>query len=917
MADKIVDVLFENAGSQVLADGVTTFGQVFSKGEVPAQSGLVATINGVSTAVQMDVKTTYDDGSAKMVVLSVMRPDLVAGQYVDASLSLATTAVSNPAIDLGAALKTHAMSVDLTVGGTTQHVDVLAALQQALADGTASFWQEGPLATQARVEIPLEGSQRLVFDVTAFKDGQLKVDAQFNNDRAMETAGGRSDYGVVVNLDGKQVANQTIDQGQYQNWHTSFSTGGADGGQGLGSSSEGWLNIRQDIAHLEATGAVAQYDLATGIAQSLLDSFAAATQASSWNDPLATNGVTQYMPGTGGRGDIGFTTAANTAWLISQDAGVASYALGQAETASAVPWHLWDATNDRWLSTDEYPQLWTDARGGAGTPGDATSGTLTQQGDANTGWTLDPAHQPDLSYVPYLLTGERWMLDNLNAQASWNVLAQWPDVRDDASDILVNSNQVRGAAWSLRQIDEAAWASPDGSVEKAYFTEASDANWSWLVSQIPTWTAQQGEAHGWVPGVYGTAGALPPWQQDYFASTAIAAASQGNADALTFLKWEANFLVGRFTHEADGFAQHDGAAYLIAIGDTSGALYQSWAEIGAHTAAQGWSNGDGWSQTQGDYGQLALATLAGIAKLIGSAEAKAAYDALLADQPPFTSASDFAQDPTFSVAAPGTGTGATSPIAPTTPSTPVTMPTDPTGTPTGTDTPTEPTGTDAPTTPAGTDTPTEPTGTDTPTTPIGSDAPTKPTGTDTSTDGGKPALPVDTAPTTGTDTTGADQPTAPVTDLPAGNAGAPAPGEASPMPLTMVLSGDAWNGAPQAIISIDGTNVYSGQIAASHGDGGIELYLGDIDSGLAHAISVQFLNDAWGGTADTDRNLYVEDLRVGGVSTGQHAELLQAGMADFAIAAQATDALLATAPTSEEHPLVNYDLVPTPDALLG
>jgi hypothetical protein len=220
--------------------------------------------------------------------------------------------------------------------------------------------------------------------------------------------------------------------------------------------------------------------------------------------------------------------------------------------------------------------------------------------------------------------------------------------------VVVNGGQVRHSAWALRQIDEAAWASPDGSAQKSYFTEASKANWAWLVEQIPAWTAAQGEAHGWLPGDYGTVGALPPWQQDYFASTAIAAASHGNADALKFLEWQSNFLIGRFTHEGQGFELRDGAAYLIAISDpATGKPYSTWAEIGAHTVANDWSNGNSWARSDGDYGALALATLAGIAHLTGSAAAAAAYNALLAEAPPHTTADAFFNDPIFAIAAPG------------------------------------------------------------------------------------------------------------------------------------------------------------------------------------------------------------------------------------------------------------------------
>jgi hypothetical protein len=766
----ITSIDYQNSGQQLLAGGISTSGIVFKSGELAGGSVLTASIGGVQVAVQVDVKTTYADGSAKMAVLSLARPDIAAGATVEAMLSVAPAATSPPpALNLDTALIGHSFTVDVTTAGVTSHINVLAALHDALAHGTASFWQSGPLASQARVEVPLAGSQRLVFDVTAFANGGFNVEAQFNNDRTMEAVGGRIAYSVAVTMDGHSVAQESVNQGQYQNWHRSFASDGRNGGQGLGDAAHGWLNIRQDMEHLEAAGAVAQYDQGVGVANTLLNSYATATTAAGWNAPLAADGVTQFMPATGGRGDIGFTTTANTSWLITQDIRAANYALDQAEAAGGIPWNHWDAAHHGWVSTDNYPLLWTDPRGGTGTPGNASSTGLTQQTDALTGWSLDSAHQPDLSYVPYLLTGQRWILDNLQAQAAWNVINQWTNTRGDGHDLVVADNQVRGAAWSLRQIDEAAWASPDGSAAKAYFTAASQENWSWLVSQIPLWTAQQGEAHGWLPGVYGVAGAMPPWQQDYFASTAIAAAKQGNADALTFLKWEANFLVGRFTHAAEGFAPHDGAAYLIAISDpVTGLPYTTWAQIGAATVAAGASNGTGWAQSQGDYPQLALATLAGIAELTGSAAAAAAYHALLADKPPFTTTADFNRDPTFAIEAPGSV-----------------------------------------------------------------------------------AAPI------------------------------PVPPSAADEALSIILGAEAWNGAPIAIVKVDGVQVFNGTVTATHASGGAEIQLGRFATNIGHAVSVEFTNDAWGGSATTDRNLYVEDLRVNGISAGKTAALLSNGSVVF------------------------------------
>jgi hypothetical protein len=192
--------------------------------------------------------------------------------------------------------------------GATIQVDVLDALRKSLAGGSADYWQKGALASSARVEVDLPGSLRLEFDVTAYKGGGISVDAQFNNDQAMQASGGRVSYEAVVRMNGQEVARESVNQGQYQNWHRGFSTDARNGGQGLGDASQGWLNIRHDMEHLEGTGAVAQYDQAVGVSPALLEAYATAAAAPGWAAPLAADGVTRFMPATGGRQDIGFTT---------------------------------------------------------------------------------------------------------------------------------------------------------------------------------------------------------------------------------------------------------------------------------------------------------------------------------------------------------------------------------------------------------------------------------------------------------------------------------------------------------------------------------------------------------------------------------------------------------------------------------
>ena len=613
-AGDVVGFALQNNQSAALGQRVITFQQVFLAGQVAVGAHLTATINGQKIPVQMDVKTTNSDGSVRMAILTLTQPAMAANSSLAGMLSTTGAASASP-LSL-TALDASRYNLKITIalhGGKTVTLDAATVLQHALTAGTVSYWQKGPLATQGRVDVAIAGSLHVTLDITLRADGSIATDVQFNNDYAMQSSGGTVAYDLAISQNGKTELQQSnITQYQYQTWHRTVSSNG-----------ESQVNIVRDIAYLERTGAVPGYDLSAGVDASVL-----AGEVIADNGILGAANVGQYMPTTGGRPDIGPTTGWNAVWLMTQNQQAANYALAQADAAGSVPWHYFDPKTNTYLSLKDYPTLWADPRG---TP------TLTQQPSDASGWTPDAAHQPDLSYVAYLLTGSRYYLDQLNAQATYAEFATWQQYRQNGQGLVANgADQVRAQAWSLRQIDEAAWANPDGSAEKANFTALSNNNWHWLVSQIPAWTQQQGEAHGYIPGDYRQGSSavtgMAPWQQDYFASTAIQAAQHGNADALTFLKWEANFLVGRFLNAANGFNPHDGVVYNLIVGDGAGVNFKTWAQIGQATVANGQSNGNGWPNA--DYAALAAQTLAGIITVTGSADAVKAYNWLLSSDAP-------------------------------------------------------------------------------------------------------------------------------------------------------------------------------------------------------------------------------------------------------------------------------------------
>jgi Ca2+-binding RTX toxin-like protein len=102
--------------------------------------------------------------------------------------------------------------------------------------------------------------------------------------------------------------------------------------------------------------------------------------------------------------------------------------------------------------------------------------------------------------------------------------------------------------------------------------------------------------------------------------------------------------------------------------------------------------------------------------------------------------------------------------------------------------------------------------------------------------------------------------------------------------LVLKISQDAYNGSAQYTVSVDGKQV-GGVLTASalHGSGKSDTVTvkGDWAAGV-HDVVVTFLNDDWGGSAATDRNLYVDGATYNGAAVGNAArELLGNGSAGF------------------------------------
>lgn len=95
----------------------------------------------------------------------------------------------------------------------------------------------------------------------------------------------------------------------------------------------------------------------------------------------------------------------------------------------------------------------------------------------------------------------------------------------------------------------------------------------------------------------------------------------------------------------------------------------------------------------------------------------------------------------------------------------------------------------------------------------------------------------------------------------------PEPSPSGKSTIKLRVSEDAWQGDAQFRLVVDGKQVGGDHtVTAKHGAGAWQEIVveGDFGSAGPQKVEVKFVNDAWGGTPTTDRNLYVDWIEVNG-----------------------------------------------------
>jgi hypothetical protein len=225
----------------------------------------------------------------------------------------------------------------------------------------------------------------------------------------------------------------------------------------------------------------------------------------------------------------------------------------------------------------ERPAYWLDPRWQRGEYdgplGDITGlGTVAQSGGPSVGYNLaDNAHQASFAYVPYLMTGDRYYLDELVFWSNFAVLHTWPNSglknRGELGEgYLFPSNQIRGVAWALRNLADATAYLPDSHPLRAYFSTIVANNLRRLDQEADALAASGRPLETSFEYVQGATLNMALWEADYLAYAIQRANDQGFSGGTKMRDRIVRFHLSLFT-AGTAFPREYASPYRPIVGD--------------------------------------------------------------------------------------------------------------------------------------------------------------------------------------------------------------------------------------------------------------------------------------------------------------------------------------------------------------
>ncbi len=577
-----------------LTTGWATFGQALPQGAAfeALQIGDLPT--------QTDVKTRWDDSSIRFAVLT-------ANVSESGSYAISPEFTSNGLIELG--------SLPAEVRFTTDLLDlssVVASIPSSIDPD--SVWLDGPLVREGRWSVVPTDNRghelsglRVLFDQRTYRDGAQRLAVTVENaDDTAENQLRRLAVQIWADADQSGLLDELL-----------FDRSDIALGSGTRFVQRFDWNLNSsmvtpDFEPAVRSGALPRY--ATSVSDIIDSAFDDVGQLRPEFDLLGAGDLNPYMGAGATRPEIAPYTDWTARYLVHRRTEQADYLLRLGDLAGSWPIHLREPTDGELVSLTDRPNFWFDLRG------------EDHMRSANWGGSPlspDNAHVPGgMSLVPYLMTGDRFYADELAFWANYAVLSTWPG--NSTSDLasrsggnavggfgrgILATEQVRGFAWGLRNVSDAAASLPDNDPMRNEFRRIVSENLIWLDNWAKTKAGPLKMA--WLPGygtgIEGNQRYAQLWMYEYLAWSIHHANQLGFAGGTQFRDQVVRFQTELFVNPS--YNREYAAPGRMAIGQvsaTTGATryYSSLSEVLAVT--KNWFPADTFT---GYYGVEARMTL--------------------------------------------------------------------------------------------------------------------------------------------------------------------------------------------------------------------------------------------------------------------------------------------------------------------
>ncbi|KPA13662.1 conserved hypothetical protein, secreted [Candidatus Magnetomorum sp. HK-1] len=601
----ICELILENLYDHQLVNQPITVGHSFIQGDIPAGKTVRFTIDNTDIPVQMEHKSTHADGSLKHGLLSFIVPEITAHSTKQVQLYVSGQTSDQQALKVSDLLATpYDAKLTIELDGKTY----MASARQLL-ESTAHIkqWISGPICTEWLVISPLKDTSGNLhphltarFEIRAYAGMEnIRSSITLENNWTYQNDPQNFNYHATITIGG-EVSWDQPEQPHFHHarWRKVFWWNKQ---KGLDQASS--IHVKHDVNYLIASKAIPNFDpqYINGISEYNLNdmetrwtqtkvygpySYCDRAYTMTVSDPMAIGFATHYMPMTGGRSDIGPIPRWTSRYLMSMDARTKKIELGHGNLSGSWSMHFRDKNTDLPVSIEDYPYcstIWNKSNSINPNTKINERPTECEEGrDCKTPYTHDTSHHPSLAYVPYLISGDFYYLEELQFWANYCIISLNPHFRDFQKGLLKGNGQPRGQAWSLRTLGEAAYASPDDHPMKAYFMRQIDNNLDWYNETYTT--NENANKQGWILPVHSfdDAAVISGWMDDFFTFAVGHMVELGFEKAKPLLAWKSMFPVGRMIDET--FCWRFASSYRTVVGASredanAGIYYQSFAEM--------------------------------------------------------------------------------------------------------------------------------------------------------------------------------------------------------------------------------------------------------------------------------------------------------------------------------------------------